>query len=142
MIIVYVMALIAVTCFVLLVNPNLSGGHLNACLYSYQIMKTLTPEGFTFDPFIEFLIALTNIQVNVGHGVCFAAGLSNVEKLAISALFPIAEIILILPLLNWVLIKTWSRGLDWLVDRMSDRERCRYGCFCRRCKIVRFKTHS
>ncbi|XP_022787662.1 uncharacterized protein LOC111327692 [Stylophora pistillata] len=131
MIIVYVMALIAVTCFVLLVNPNLSGGHLNACLYSYQIMKTLTPEGFTFDPFIEFLIALTNIQVNVGHGVCFAAGLSNVDKLAISALFPIAEIILILPLLNWVLIKTWSRGLDWLVDRMSDRERCRYGCFCR-----------
>ena len=131
MISVYVIALIIVTCFVLLVNPNLSGGHLNACLYSYQIMKKLTPEGFTFDSFIEFLIGLTNFQLGVGRGVCFAAGLSNVDKLAISALFPIAEILLILPLLRRVLIETWRRGLDRLVNRLNDRERCRCGCFCR-----------
>ena len=131
MISVYVIALIIVTCFVLLVNPNLSGGHLNACLYSYQIMKKLTPEGFTFDSFIEFLIGLTNFQLGGGRGVCFAAGLSNVDKLAISALFPIAEIFLILPLLRRVLIKTWSRGLDRLVNRLNDRERCLCGCFCR-----------
>ena len=131
MIFVYAITLIVVTCFVLLVNPNLSGGHLNACLYSYQIMKILIPDGFTFDPFIEFLIGLTNFQLGGRRGVCFAAGLSNVDKLAISALFPIAEILLILPLLRRVLIKTWSRGLDWLVDRLNDRERCRCGCFCR-----------
>ena len=131
MILAYVIALIIVTCFVLLVNPNLSGGHLNACLYSYQIMKKLTPEGFTFDSFIEFLIGLTNFQLGGGRGVCFAAGLSNVDKLAISALFPIAEIFLILPLLRRVLIKTWSRGLDRLVNRLNDRERCLCGCFCR-----------
>ena len=131
MILAYVIALIIVTCFVLLVNPNLSGGHLNACLYSYQIMKKLTPEGFTFDPIIEFLIGLTNFQLGGGRGVCFAAGLSNVDKLAISALFPIAEILLILPLLRRVLIKTWSKGLDRLVNRLNDRERCCCGCFCR-----------
>ena len=61
MIIVYVIALFIVTCFVLLVNPNLASGHLNACLYSYQIMKILTPQGFTFDPFIEFLVALCKL---------------------------------------------------------------------------------
>ena len=131
MILAYVIALIIVTCFVLLVNPNLSGGHLNACLYSYQIMKKLTPEGFTFDPFIEFIIALSNFQLGFRHGICFAAHLNNADKLAISALFLIAEIFLILPLLKWVLIKTWSRALDSLVDRLKDRERCRCDCFCR-----------
>ncbi|PFX34315.1 hypothetical protein AWC38_SpisGene798 [Stylophora pistillata] len=140
MIIVYLMALIAVSFFVLLVNPNLSGGHLNACLYSYQIMKILPPEGFIFDPFIEFLTALSNIQLGVGKGVCFAAGLSNVDKLAISALFPIAEILLILPLLTWVLIKTWKRFLDWIVNRLEDRERC----FCRNVLVrwLRFLSDS
>lgn len=130
------LAFIPLTCFVVLVNPNLSSGHLNACLYSYQIMKILTPEGFTFDPFIEFLTALSNIQLGIGRGICFAPGLSIADKLAISALFPVFEIFIVLPLLKCALLRTWGRGLNSLRNRLVNSQRCQGACCCRNAVVT------
>lgn len=129
MILAYVIALFVVTCFVLLVNPNLSSGHLNACLYSYQIMKILTPEGFKFDPFIEFLVALCNLRIHTAHGICFASGLNNADKLIIMAAVPIVEIV-ILKLLT-ILYPLWRRALQRLYDKLQHSQCCRGTCCCR-----------
>lgn len=117
MIIVYVIVLFIVTCFVLLLNPNLSSGHLNACLYSYQIMKILTPQGFTFDPVIEFLVALCNLQIHTTHGICFASGLNNADKLIIMAAVPVVEIVILMLLTS--LYPLCRRALQRLYDRLQ-----------------------
>ena len=129
MIIPYVIILFIGTCFVLLVNPNLASGHLNACLYSYQIMKILTPEGFTFDPFIEFLVALCNLQIHTAHGMCFASGLNNADKLIIMAAVPVVEVA-ILKLLT-CLYPLWRRALQRLYDRLRHSQCCTGTCYCR-----------
>ena len=126
MIIVYVIALFMMTCFVLLVNPNLSSGHLNACLYSYQIMKILPPQGFTFDPFIEFLVALCNLQIHTAHGICFASGLNNADKLIIMAAVPVVEIVVLM--LLTILYPLWRRALQSLYDRLQHSECCPGAC--------------
>ena len=129
MIIPYFIALFVVTIFVLLVNPNLASGHLNACLYSYQIMKVLTPEGFKYDPFIEFLAALSNLEIHIGLGICFAAGLNNADKLIIMAIVPVVEIAVLklITLLN----PTWRRALERLYNRLQRNECCPGACCCR-----------
>ena len=129
MIIPYVITLFIGTCFVLLVNPNLSSGHLNACLYSYQVMKILTPQEFTFDPFIEFLVALCNLQIHTAHGICFASGLNNADKLIIMAAVPVVEIA-ILKLLT-ILYPLWRRALQRLYNRLRYSQCCRDTCCCR-----------
>lgn len=129
MIIPYVIALFIGTCFVLLVNPNLSSGHLNACLYSFQIMKILTPQGFTFDPVIEFLVALCNLQIHIGHGICFASGLNNADKLIIMAAVPVVEIVILMFLK--ILYPLWRRALQRLYDRLQQSQCCRGSCCCR-----------
>ena len=129
MIIAYVIALFAGTCFVLLVNPNLSSGHLNACLYSYQIMKILTPHEFTFDPFIEFLVAFCNLRIHTAHGICFASGLNNADKLIIMAAVPVVEIF-ILKLLT-ILYPVWRRALERLYNELQHSQCCTGTCSCR-----------
>ena len=126
MIIAYLIVLFTLTCLVLLVNPNLSSGHLNACLYSYQIMKILTPQGFTFDPFIEFLVALCNLRIHIAHGICFASGLNNADKLIIMAAVPPVEIV-ILKLLT-ILFPYWRRALQRLYDRLQHSQCCAGAC--------------
>ena len=126
MIIPYLIALFTLTCLVLLVNPNLSSGHLNACLYSYQIMKILTPQGFTFDPFIEFLVALCNLRIQIAHGICFASGLNNADKLIIMAAVPVVEIFVFM--LLTILFPYWRRALQRLYDRLQLSECCPGTC--------------
>ena len=126
MIIVYFLALLIMTCLVLLVNPNLSSGHLNACLYSYQIMKTLTPQRFTFDPFIEVLVALCNLQIHTAHGICFASGLNNADKLIIMAAVPVVEIVVLI--LLRILFPLWRRALQRFYDTLQHSQCCTGTC--------------
>ena len=122
MVIFYVLALLIMTCLVLLVNPNLSSGHLNACLYSYQIMKILTPDRFNFDPFIEFLAGLSNLRIHVAHGICFASGLNNADKLIIMAGFAIVEIVISMPFA--ILFSLWRRALQEPNNRLQQSQCC------------------
>ncbi|XP_078369547.1 uncharacterized protein LOC144653433 [Oculina patagonica] len=94
----YLFALLILTVLVLLFNPNLSSGHLNACLYSYQIVKILTPEGFNYDPFIEFLAALSNLQIHVGVGICLKARLNNADKLIVMICVVFVEVLILITL--------------------------------------------
>ena len=126
MIIVYFLALLIMTCLVLLVNPNLSSGHLNACLYSYQIMKILTPDRFNYDPFIEFLAGLSNLRIDIGHGICFASGLNNADKLMIMAGFAIVEIIILVPCA--ILFSLLRRALQEPNDRLQQSQCCPGTC--------------
>ena len=126
---VYFIALFVVTIFVLLFNPNLASGHLNACLYSYQIMKVLTPEGFKYDRFIEFLAALSNLEIHIGLGICFAAGLNNADKLMIMAIVPAVELVVLI--LITLFNPTWRRALERLYNRLQRNECCPGRCCCR-----------
>ena len=126
LIIVYVIALFIVTGFVFLVNPNLSSGHLNACLYSYQIMKFLTPEGFNYDPFIEFLAALSNLRIHTADGICFKSSLNSADKLVIMAGFAFAEVIIMM--LLRIFFPVWRKALKRLCDR-PNHSQCRPGTF-------------
>lgn len=125
----YVFALFIVSCFVLLFNPNLASGHLNVCLYSYQILKILTPEGFKYDPFIEFLAALSNLRIQLGRGICFAADLNNADKLIIMAIYPFVEVG-VLQILAW-LNSIWRRALERLYNKLRQNEFCPDNCGCR-----------
>ena len=126
MIIVYVLALLIMTSLVLLVNPNLSSGHLNACLYSYQIMKILTPDRFNYDPFIEFLAGLSNLRIYIEDGICFASGLNNADKLIIMAGFALVEIVILMPFA--ILFSLWRRALQESNDRLQQSQCCPGTC--------------
>ena len=78
------------------INLDFFTGYLNAWLYSYQVMKVITPAGFNFDPFIEFVIGLANFQLKIGSGVCFAAGLDDADKLAIMYALPTYVLLLVI----------------------------------------------
>ena len=85
----YGLILIAVVMFIMLIDLDFFTGYLNAWLYAYQVMKVITPDGFAFDPFIEFIIGLANFQFKTGSGgICFAAGLDDADKLAIMYVLP------------------------------------------------------
>ncbi|KAJ7363221.1 hypothetical protein OS493_011502 [Desmophyllum pertusum] len=99
LLILYGLILLAVVMAVMLIDLDFFTGYLNAWLYSYQIMKVITPDGFKFDPFIEFLIGLTNFQVKTGGGgICFAAGLDDADKLAIMYVLPTYVLVLVIGL--------------------------------------------
>ena len=126
MIIAYVLGLFILTCFVLLVNPNLSSGHLNACLYSYQIMKILTPDRFNYDPLIEFLAGLSNLRPSIGDGICFASGLNNADKLIIMAGFAFVEIVILMFLT--IVFPLWKRAFQNRNDRLQRSQCCPGTC--------------
>ena len=136
MIIVYFLALFGVTLIVLVLNPNLSSGHLSVCLYSYQMMKILTPERFNYDPFIEFLVALSNLQIHKAGGICFASGLNNADKLIIMASFAVAEmgILLLLTMCSRV-TRAWEKLVRWVYGKLEKSQCCQRACkdFSQRC---------
>ena len=120
----YVLGLIAVTLIVLVLNPNLSSGHLGACLYSYQMMKILTPEGFNFDPFIEFLVGLSKLQIHIADGICFKSGLNNADKLFITAIFAVVELLILLFLTRCKKVtRTWEKLVEKIYGKFQESER-------------------
>ena len=95
----YGFILLLVVMAIMLIDLDFFTGYLNAWLYSYQVMKIITPEGFTFDPFIEFIIGLANFQFKTGGGgICFAAGLDDADKLAIMYALPTYVLVLVIVL--------------------------------------------
>ncbi|KAL9973300.1 hypothetical protein ACROYT_G019732 [Oculina patagonica] len=93
----YGFILLLVVMGVMLIDLDFFTGYLNAWLYSYQVMKVITPDGFTFDPFIEFVIGLANFQFKTGGGgICFAAGLDDADKLAIMYALPTYVLVLVI----------------------------------------------
>lgn len=81
---------LGVVVLVMLIDLDIATGYLNAWLYSYQIMKLLTPDGFEFDPVIEFLIAFTNVHVDISdHSFCLLKGLNDADKLFTLSLIPL-----------------------------------------------------
>ena len=129
MIIVYVIGLFIVTFIVLLVNPNLSSGHLSACLYSYQMMKILTPEGFNYDPVIEFLVALSHLRINIGDGFCFASGLRNADKLFIMAISAVFELFVLLCLTKCRKVtRAWEGLVEYICVKLQESQRCPRAC--------------
>lgn len=93
----YGLILLVVVMGIMLIDVDFFTGYLNAWLYSYQVMKVITPQGFKFDPFIEFIIGLANFQFKTGSGgVCFAAGLDDADKLAIMYALPTYVLVLVI----------------------------------------------
>ena len=99
---------------VMLIDLDIVTGYLNAWLYSYQIMKLLTPDGFEFDPFIEFVIAFTNVHVETGrgHSFCLAKGLDDADKLILMYAIPF-YVLVVVGLLKW-LVDCYP---DWCFSR-------------------------
>ena len=117
------LALIVVVVIIMLIDLDFFTGYLNAWLYSYQVMKLLTPDGFEFDPFIEFFIAFTNIRIRFGdHGFCLAKGLDNADKLMIMYVIPTYVIVVV-----WLLTKVVGAYPNW---RFSKRVKAPFRAVC------------
>ncbi|KAL9973278.1 hypothetical protein ACROYT_G019708 [Oculina patagonica] len=98
---------------IMLIDLDVFTGYLNAWLYSYHVMKLLTPDGFQFNAFSEFVIALTNMQIQVGgNSFCLAIGLDDADKLMFMYAIPvyvIATVVLLAKMVgafpNWYFSK-------------------------------------
>ena len=98
---------------VMLIDLDFFTGYLNAWLYSYQIMKLLTPDWIEFDPFIEFVIAFTNVRIQIGdNGFCLAKGLDDADKLILEYAIPV-YVLLVVGLLTWLI----GRYPNWYFSR-------------------------
>ena len=118
----YGLILLGVVMAIMLIDLDFFTGYLNAWLYSYQVMKVITPAGFNFDPFIEFVIGLANFQLKTGSGgICFAAGLDDSDKLAIMYALPTYVLLLVI-----LLARAVSKHPNW--------------CFSKRVKAAPFRA--
>ena len=118
----YGLILLAVVLGIMLIDLDFFTSYLNAWLYSYQVMNVVTPDGFKFDPFIEFIIGLANFQLKVGSGgICFAKGLDDADKLAI---------LYVLPTYVLVLVVLLAKSVGWFPN----------WCFSRRVKAAPFRA--
>ena len=91
-----------VVVIVMLVDLDFFTGYLNAWLYSYQIMDLLTPDGFHFDPFIEFITAFTNVHIEIGgRSFCLATGLDDADKLMLMYGIPF-YVLIVVAILTWL----------------------------------------
>ena len=91
-----------VVVIVMLVDLDFFTGYLNAWLYSYQIMDLLTPDGFHFDPFIEFITAFTNVHIEIGgRSFCLATGLDDADKLMLMYAIPF-YVLIVVAILTWL----------------------------------------
>ena len=107
------LALIVVVVIIMLIDLDFFTGYLNAWLYSYQVMKLLTPDEFEFDSFIEFFIALSNIRIHFGdHGFCLAKGLDDADKLMIMYAIPTYVIVVV-----WLLTKVVGAYPNWCFSK-------------------------
>ena len=99
---------------VMLIDLDIASGYLNAWLYSYQIMKLLTPDGFEFDPVIEFVIGFTNVYIHIGdHSFCFIKGLNDADKMLSLSLIPLLVLVTVGVLKSFV-----DRYPDCTLSRM------------------------
>ena len=104
---------LVVVVVVMLIDLDIATGYLNAWLYSYQIMKLLTPDGFEFDPVIEFVIAFTNVHVDISdHSFCLLKGLNDADKLFTLSLIPLFVLVAVSVLKCLV-----DRFPDWCFSR-------------------------
>ena len=104
---------LVVVVVVMLIDLDIATGYLNAWLYSYQIMKLLTPDGFEFDPVIEFLIAFTNVHIDISdHSFCLLKGLNDADKLFTLSLIPLFVLVAV-----GVLKCLIDRFPDWYFSR-------------------------
>ena len=107
------LGLLLLVVLIMLIDLDFFTGYLNAWLYSYQVMKLLTPDGFEFDPFIEFVIAFTNIRIQFGgHSFCLAKGLDDADKLMIMYAIPTYVILVV-----WLLTKLVGAYPDWCFSK-------------------------
>ena len=107
------LGLMVVVVIIMLIDLDFFTGYLNAWLYSYQVMKLLTPDGFEFDPFIEVFIAFTNIRIGIGdHGFCLAKGLDDADKLMIMYAIPSYVIVVV-----WLLTKVVGAYPNWCFSK-------------------------
>lgn len=98
---------------VMLVDLDFFTGYLNAWLYSYQIMELLTPDGFRFDPFIEFITAFTNVHIKTGgRSFCLASGLDDADKLMVAYGIPV-YVLIVVAILTWLV----GRFPGWCFSR-------------------------
>lgn len=118
----YGLILLVVVMLIMLIDLDFFTGYLNAWLYSYQVMKVITPDGFKFDAFMEFVIGLANFQLKAGSGgVCFAKGLDDADKLVIMYALPTYVLLLVV-----LLAKAVGRYPNW--------------CFSKRVKAAPFRA--
>ena len=102
-----------VVVIVMLVDLDFFTGYLNAWLYSYQIMDLLTPDGFHFDPFIEFITAFTNVHIEIGgQSFCLATGLDDADKLMLMYGIPV-YVLIVVAILTWLV----GRHPGWCFSR-------------------------
>ncbi|XP_078371417.1 uncharacterized protein LOC144655071 [Oculina patagonica] len=88
---------------IMLIDLDVFTGYLNAWLYSYQVMKLLVADGFQFNSFSEFVIALTNMQIQVeGHSFCLAKGWDDADKLMVMYAMPVYVIAIVVLLAKMV----------------------------------------
>ena len=88
---------------IMLIDLNVFTGYLNAWLYSYQVMSLLVPDGFQFNPFSEFVIALTNFQIQVGgQSFCLANNWDDADKLMVMYAMPVYVIVTVVFLAKMV----------------------------------------
>ena len=103
LIIPYAVGFLLVVIIIMLIDLDVFTGYFNAWLYSYQVMKLLVPDDFDFNPVSEFVINLSNIQIDVAdHGFCFAKGIDDADKLMLMYAIPVYVILLVIVLAKLV----------------------------------------
>ena len=70
-------------------------GPLNSWLYTYHIVHLLPSNKYYLDPFITFVISLTNGTFDINTGKCMIDGLVKIKKVALQYLMPFYCILLL-----------------------------------------------
>ena len=109
----FALSLLLIVMGIMLINLDVFTGYLNAWVYSYQVMRYLAPDGFRFNSFSEFVIALTNFQIKVGsRSFCLIKGLDDADKLMVMYLMPVSVIAIVV-----LLAKMVSAFPNWCFSR-------------------------
>ena len=75
---------------IMLIDLDVFTGYFNSWLYSYHVMKLLLPDGFQFNPFSEFVVALTNMQLQIGgFSFCLVKNWDDADKLMVMYAMPV-----------------------------------------------------
>ncbi|XP_020603402.1 uncharacterized protein LOC110042376 [Orbicella faveolata] len=99
----FALVLLLIVMGIMLIDLDVFTGYLNAWVYSYQVMRYLVPDGFLFNNFSEFVIALTNCQIKVGsNSFCLVKGLDDADKLMVMYLIPVYVIVIVVLLAKMV----------------------------------------
>ena len=99
----FAVVLLLIVMVIMLIDLDVFTGYLNAWVYSYQVMRYLAPDGFLFNDFSEFVIALTNFHIKVGsNSFCLVKGLDDADKLMTMYLIPVYIIVMVVLLAKMV----------------------------------------